>query len=161
MKIEIELDELTKEEQETVKRLAKKKEKPYFVPNKQERYFFILSDATFDDSMCHGDIMDIGAVSIGNCFKTEKEAKEAITRLKMQTKWKRLSLEAGEADNPWDEEHEHHFAYWNYVEEEICYYHHCLGNSGQIYFPSEKSLEAAIAKLGEENVKKYIFGVTE
>ena len=46
MKIEIELDNLTVEEQETVKRLATKKKKPYFVPKEQERYFFCHSGGT-------------------------------------------------------------------------------------------------------------------
>lgn len=159
MKTEIELDNLTKEEQEIAKKLAEKK--VYWVPNVGEHYWYFkaVDDVFFTEN--NETEIDKFRISIGNCFKTEKEAKEAITRLKMQTKWKRLSLEAGEADNPWDGEHEHHFAYWSYSEEEICYYHHCFGNSGQIYFPFEKSLEAAIAKLGEENVKKYILGVTE
>lgn len=38
MKIEIELDNLSKEEQETVKRLAEKKKEPYWVPNVNEYY---------------------------------------------------------------------------------------------------------------------------
>lgn len=159
MKIEIELDELTKEEQETVKRLAEKAKRLYFVPNKQERYFFCHSGgevlATFNDSI-HDDF----AISIGNCFRTREEAEEAKTRLQMQAKWKRLSLEAGEADNPWDGECGH----WEvnyYVNDGINYDRMTTCQDGVVHFPTKNDLKAAIAELGEENVKKYILGVTE
>lgn len=158
--ITIELDNLTEEEQETVKRLAAKRKEPYFVPKEQERYFFCHSDgvvlATYNCS-----IHDEFEISIGNCFRTREEAEEAKIRLQMQTKWKRLSLGAGEADNPWDWEHKHYFVYWNSKGEILYTDFNDDFISQNTYFPTLKSLKAAIAELGEENVKKYILGVTE
>ena len=150
MKIEIELNNLTAEEQETAKRLAKKKEKPYFVPKEDDEYFGIAysGDIAFN-------------ISIGNCFRTKEEAKEALTRLQMQTKWKRLSLEAGEADNPWDGEHKHYEVWYSDCWNEIRINYIYSGRYGTVTFPSEDSIKAAIAEIGEENVKKYILGVEQ
>lgn len=158
--ITIDLDNLTAEEQETVKRLAEKK-KPYWVPEKGETYFLIdeygFTADTRNDKL-NGDNF---AISIGNCFRTREEAEEAVTRLRMQTKWKRLSLEAGEADNPWDGKHKHYYAYWDSYEKKIGNDYNSGLIDGLIHFPSEESLKAAIAEIGKENVKKYILGVTE
>lgn len=159
MKIEIELDNLTAEEQETVKRLAEKK-KAYWVPEHMEKYFHIITCGDIARDNNDGNDYDMFNLSIGNCFKTEKEAKEAIKRMQMQTKWKRLSLEAGEADNPWDGGCGH----WEvtyYVKDGIGYDEMTTCQDGVIHFPTEKSIKAAIKELGEENVKKYILGVEE
>lgn len=157
--ITIDLDNLTAEEQETVKRLAAKKN-PYFVPKEQEKYYFCHSDgvvlATYNCS-----IHDEFEISIGNCFRTREEAEEAKTRLQMQTKWKRLSLEAGEADNPWDGKHNHYFVFWNLEDEILDTDCNITMIFQKTYFPTFKSLKAAISELGEENVKKYILGVEE
>lgn len=160
MKIEIELDNLTKEEQETVKRLAKKK-KPYWVPKKGETYFLIDEFGFVSTEHNNGTNGDGFAISLGNCFRTREEAEEAITRFKMQTKWKRLSLEAGEAENPWDGGHLHYLAYWDCTNKKIGNDCHTQWINGATPFPSKESLQAAIAELGEENVKKYILGVEE
>lgn len=159
--ITIELDNLTAEEQETVRRLAEKKKEPYFVPVKGEKYFLIDGCGFID--VAHNDEMDGDGftISIGNCFRTEEEAKEAKIRLQMQTKWRRLSLEAGEADNPWDGDRRHWFAYWHCRSKEIRYDFSDIWKQEKTYFPSEESLEAAISEFGEENVKKYIFGVND
>lgn len=161
MKTEIDLDNLTAEEQEIAKRLSEKK-KPYWVPKNGEPFWYInnVGDAEcscFDYSISEHRFY----LAIGNYFKTEEEAKEAMTRMQMQTKWKRLSLEAGEADNPWDGKHKHVFTFWDYLNEtldidfnEVCF-------SEKTYFPTADSIKAAIAELGEENVKKYILGVND
>lgn len=155
--ITIELDNLTAEEQKTVKRLAKKKKLPYFVPEYKEIYYYLGSDGSVCISTNCEDDVDGWNFSTGNCFRTKEEAEEAKIRLQMQTKWKRLSLEAGEADNPWDGKHEHWAVCFN--NDALYYWDFVNMNYGTTYFPSLKSLEAAIAELGEENVKKYILGV--
>lgn len=159
--ITIELDNLAAEEQETIKRLAKKKKKPYWVPKNGETYFRIDEYGFIDYTQNDEKDDDNFAISIGNCFRTREEAEEAKTRLQMQTKWKRLSLEAGEAENPWDCEHGHYFAYWDCVDEKIGNDFHIKWINGATNFPSAESIKAAIAELGEENVKNYIFGVEE
>lgn len=158
--ITIDLDNLTEEEQETVKRLAEKK-KPYWVPEKGETYFLIDEYGCIDYTQNDEKDGDDFTISIGNCFKTKEEAKEAITRLQMQTKWKRLSLEAGEAENPWDKKHGHWYLFYDSTTSIILIYNNVYLRNDSISFPTKESLEAAIDELGEENVKKYILGVEE
>lgn len=158
--ITIELDNLTEKEQETVKRLAEKKN-PYFVPKKGEAYYNVSGYGCIAKTQNEKFDGDDFAISIGNCFCTVAEAREAITRLQMQMKWKRLSLEAGEAENPWDGKHEHYYVYWDSADKKIDNDYHDMWKDGQIFFPSEKSLKAAIDEIGEENVKKYILGVND
>lgn len=161
MKIEIELDNLTKEEQETVKRLAEKKKKAYWVPNVDERYWYLrdIGDVFITENNETG--VDDFRISIGNCFKTEKQAREAFIRMQMQTKWKQLSLEAGEADNSWDGKHKHYYAYWDCRGKKLRYDYNDIWIQERIYFPSAESIYTAITELGEENVKRYILGVME
>lgn len=158
--ITIDLDNLTAEEQETVRRLAEKRV-PYWKPKEKEKYFVITEDADIDSYAWCDDRNDNASFALGNCFKTEKEAKEAIKKLQMQTKWKRLSLEAGEADNPWDGENMHWFAYWHCLSKELRYDFSGMWKQEKTYFHSKESLKAAIAELGEENVKKYILEVND
>lgn len=158
--VTISLDNLT-EEQKTVLRLEEKN-KPYRVTEDGEPFWYI-TDSGYTQYGCfsYGIPEHRFYLEIGNCFRTEAEAEEAVIKLKMQTKWKGLSLEAGEADNPWDGEHEHWAVCLNSGsnKDTLHYWVNEYVNTGTTYFPSKKSLNSAIAELGEENVKKYILGV--
>lgn len=164
MKLEVDLKNLSETEKEKLLALVKKASKepavPYFIPEIGDTYYYITGSSahytTWDD-----DFIDRDWFAIGNCFQTEDDAKEAIIRMQMQTKWKRLSLDAGEAENPWDCEHEHFFALWNCVAQKLETVSNEFSICEKTYFPSEASLKDAIADLGEENVKKYILGVME
>lgn len=157
--VTIDLDNLTAEEQEAVKQLAEKKKKPYWVPKYGDIYYYLGSDGSICTTIDYEDAVDKWNSFTENCFETEEEAEEAIMRLQMQTKWKRLSLEAGEADNPWDGEHKHWVVF--FANGALHYWDHTSINYGVTHFPSRESLEFAVAELGEENVKKYILEVEE
>lgn len=162
MKIEIELDNLMADEQEMAKKLAKlaKKEKKNSIwkPQIGDTYYFIdgssANYSTWDD-----DFIDRDWFAIGNCFQTKEEAEEALIKIQMQTKWKQMSLEAGEADNPWDRKHNHYFVEWDTEDKKLDIDCNAIFFTQKTYFPTEESLEAAITELGEENIKKYILGV--
>lgn len=156
--VTINLDNLTTEERETVRRLAKKN-KSYWMPEDGEPFWYI-NNAGYVEYGCFSYAIPEHRfyLEIGNCFRTEWEAEEALTRLKMQTKWKRLSLEAGEAVNPWNGKHKHWVVCFD---NGLCYLDYTCANYGTTHFPSRESLDSAVAELGEENVKKYILGVEE
>lgn len=164
MKLDINFKNLSETEKEKLLALIEKasnKPAPYFIPQKREEYWFVAENGEIRHYMYRDYIEDIHAFETGNCFRTEEEAEEARTRIKMQAKWKRLSLEAGEADNPWDGEHKHYFVFWNFKGEILYTDFDNDFISQKIYFPTEESLNDAIAELGEKNVKKYILGVKE
>lgn len=107
----------------------------------------------------YNDESDIEAYELGNVFRTEEEAKEEITRRKILTKWKRLSIESGENENPWDREHGHYTVYFS--KDRVLIQCIVANKMSTTYFASKRSIIHAISEIGENNVKKYILEVNE
>ncbi|WP_270593978.1 hypothetical protein [Faecalibacillus faecis] len=105
--------------------------------------------ATWDNFM-----IDDYRRNMGNCFLTEKEAKFEVERRKVEAillKYGRREFKQGE---------ENHYMYCNLLESSIefdCYKD--IQHQGIIYFDTEKLCQQAIEEAGEDNIKKYIFGV--
>lgn len=96
-----------------------------------------------------------------DCFyykEDAEDAEEAIRREKL-AEWKRLSILAGEGDNPWDGHNHHWYCYFSVLTGtvEIASYWSC--RTSDVCFPTAASLKAAIDEMGEDNIKKYILGV--
>ncbi len=94
--------------------------------------------------------------NIGNCFLTKEEAKFEVERRKVEAillKYGRREFKQGE---------ENHYMYCNLLESSIefdCYKD--IQHQGIIYFDTEKLSQQAIEEAGEDNIKKYIFGVVD
>lgn len=159
--IKINMDNLTAEERETLIKLVEKANKlksRVWAPKDGEKYWFITTTDGIDDAYA-GNIISNQRWLIGNCFPTKEAAQEEVTRREMLTRWKRLSIEAGEEENPWDEISDHWFVFYDCGMQSLMHSTYCIVRTGDIFFPTKESLTAAIAELGEENVKKYILGV--
>ena len=90
--------------------------------------------------------------SIGNVFETEGEAEFAVEKLKIEAELRKHS-------RPFEEGKNNYFMVFdtNYNSVDI------LGMSysrvqGVIYFESEEKVQQAIETVGEDRIKKYIFG---
>lgn len=100
--------------------------------------------------------VDSGMRNIGNCFLTKEEAKFEVERRKVEAillKYGRREFKQGE---------ENHYMYCNLLESSIeydCYKD--IQHQGIIYFDTEKLCQQAIEEAGEDNIKKYIFGVVD
>lgn len=162
--IEVNMENLNEEERKQLLSLiekANKTNKKYWKPRNGEEYFSIGICDNVLHQVWKEDCFDRSSFEIGNVFKTKDEAEEEIKRRKILAKWKQLSVESGEEDNPWDSNNGHHLVSFNVKEKllrrsEVYNIHYC-----GIYFKTAKSLEDAIKEIGEENVKKYILGVKE
>lgn len=163
--IKVNFENLSQVERETLMKLVEKGSKPKSrVPHPtQQNKGYVVN--VWSSSVTRGDVyMDeyLQRVDeLGLWFPTREEAEEEITRLKMLTKWKHLSIEAGEADNPWDGKRWHWTVAWDSVDRSFYYQRYGCTVYATTFFPTVKSLKAAIAELGEDNVKKYILGVKE
>ena len=163
-KITISMENLTKEEREQLMKLVKKasegKESKIWKPKDGQGYYTI-----FNGEICNyywnGVSFDEQAFAVGDVFLTREEAVEELERRKILTQWKRLSVEAGEEENPWDANNCHWYVFYKSNLKEIDIDFYSEFNLGIVYFPSLESLENAIQIIGEENVKKYILGVKE
>src|SRR5699024_6155970 len=99
--------------------------------------------------------LDLNRYRIGNMFKTEKEAEFAVEKLKVEAELRKYSRPFKYGD--WNFE-----MLWNNHENNIE-----LDRSGYvvrqsvIYFESGEIAEKAIESVGEERIKKYIFGMED
>ena len=92
-------------------------------------------------------------LAIGNVYQTENEAVLAIEKLKVEAELRKFS-------RPFKEDEYNYFiqihpSHNNIVTESDDYYQ----TQGTIYFESTTIANEAIDTVGEERIKKYIFGV--
>ena len=136
-----ELEEQAKEERE--------------FPQDGDAYWYInpLGFAFHDE--WSGFITERHKIEIGNVFKTKEQADFAVEKLKVEAELQKFGrpFKCGEIN---------HYIFLNTDNE-------CLDvvglsysqYQGTIYFESRKKANEAVESVGEERIKKYIFGVEE
>lgn len=162
--IKLNIENLSAAEREQLMALAEKANKAknkIWKPKYHYTYYTINKHGNIIYQTWSNDEYDIGAYELGNVFRTKEGAEEELNRRKILTKWKRLSIEAGEDKNPWDGNNEHFFMYFDVVRDKLITKSFVAVHMASIFFPSEESLENAITEIGEDNVKKYILGIKE
>ena len=123
-------------------------------PQDGEEYWYIDDDAEVMNIEWYDSEYSRGRVSIGNIFRNEKEAEFAVGKLKVEAELRKFSrpFENGK------------FNYYislsvddDVVEAKVQFIgFYC--SQGTIYFESEEKAQQAIEAVGEERIKKYIFG---
>lgn len=162
--ITLNLNNLTEAERETLMALVKKSNKPeskFWKPKYGEQYWSINSAGGMEHYTWCDDSYDEGAWNMGNVFSTREIAEEEIKRNEIMVKWRRLSIEAGELENPWDGNHNHWCAYYDYVIKKIetIATSARIRHANEICFPTSQSLVAAVKEIGEADFTKYVLGV--
>lgn len=158
--ITLNLNNLTEAERETLMALVKKGNEPklrVWKPKRGEQYWSIVECGRVDHYTWCDDHYDQNAYKFGNVFSTKEIAEEEVKRNEIMVKWRRLSIEAGELENPWDGDHYHWFV--DIFKDEV----HCCRTKtmrvGQVCFPTKESIEAAIEEVGKPNIWRYVLGV--
>ena len=134
-----ELEELAKEEQE--------------FPQVGDIYWRIDDNGSVDNSIYNDYYTDNHRQAIGNFFQTKQQAEFAVEKLKVEAELRKFS-------RPFKEDEYNYFiqihpSHNNIVTESDDYYQ----TQGTIYFESTTIANEAIDTVGEERIKKYIFGV--
>ena len=149
--MEKELAELKKE--------LEKKDKGVWKPEQGENYYAINygcrvgSYTNSNPSHSHFDI--------GNCYKTQEEAKGMANYIKY-TNLLRKYVEEHSEPLDWESNYDKFWISYDYYTRAVVIDHDDVyPNQGTIYASSEEVLEEAIECVGEENIKKHIFGVEE
>ena len=162
--ITVNMENLSEEEREQLMKIIKKSngcKRKVWKPECNKKYW-IINGFRVVDSSWNNDNVDYGCYEIGNCFKTEKEAKFALEKLKVEAELRRFAEENNECEIDWtDKKHEKWFIFYNCKEEIIdtlYVYDLCICN---ICFTSEEIARQAIKSIGEERLKKYYFGVED
>lgn len=133
--------------------------KEFLIPPKPnlkygDRYWFIDSYGNVCTGIWKNDKVDNGRRTIGNCFLTKEEAEFEVERRKVEA----ILLKYGSRDFEYSENN--NYMYYEHGESsiEIGHYRSCQDQGG-IYFDTEELCQQAIDEAGEDNIKKYIFGV--
>ena len=94
-------------------------------------------------------------LSIGNVYQTENEAVLAVEKLKVKAELRKFS-------KPFEDDISDWYIFYD-TESQRIYTDsrmYCQ-TQGAIYFESEQVAQQAIKSVGEERIKKYIFGVED
>lgn len=160
--IKVNLDNLTNEERETLLKLVEKGNKANKKREKFETYYFISDKGTICCKSASGVVNEI-RYNLGNYFQTKEEAEFVGKKQLIYQKLKDYALEHNTEEIDWNNLGQ--FKWFirydsNYKEIRYCWTRFSI-YINQIYFTSEEIARAAVKEVGEDNIKKYLFGVKE
>ena len=156
MNIQERIESLETEFAEKIKALKAEAQREDEFPQEGDSFYSISETGNIEGGMIWGGYpVDMNRMAIGNVFKTEDEAEFALEKLKVEAELRKFS-------RPFE------YGKFNY-----CLLFDIDGNNfrtdvtsycpsqGAIYFESEEKAQEAVSTVGEERVKKYIFGVED
>ncbi|AXY81143.1 hypothetical protein AVP_27 [Aerococcus phage vB_AviM_AVP] len=149
MNTQDEIKELKKRIAELEEQTKKEREFPQYL----DTYWIIEDSTEVSTYVWEGDDFDNQHLPIGNVFKTEEQAKFTIEKLKVEAELRKYS-------DSWDlEKTQYTFSFnWEFGAFEVEYPDYNQ-YPDSYYFDSINSLQLALETVGEERIKKYIFGV--
>ena len=145
------IEELEKELLELKEQVKEQQE----FPQSGERYWYSNGGGMVNSCFWKSEQFDLNRYRIGNMFKTEKEAEFAVEKLKVEAELQKFG-------RPFKEDEYNYFiqihpSHNNIVVESDDFYQ----TQGTIYFESTTIANEATDTVGEERIKKYLFGVEE
>lgn len=133
-------------------------------PKEREPYYYVENNGeTLGDCNSNHQV-DKDRICLGNCFKTQEEAKHMVEKLKVINELKKFALENNEAEIDWENRRQTKYLItYDYVckELEIAYYYYTQYLPFNIYFTSREITQKAIETIGEDRIKKYYFDVED
>lgn len=160
--IKVNLENLTNEERETLLKLVEKGNKTNKRRERLETYYFISDKGAICCKCALGAVNEI-RYRLGNYFQTEEEAEFARNKQLIYQQLKDYALEHTTEEFDWNSPNQFKWfiRYDNKYKKIIYSWTRYSIDINQIYFISEKIVREAVEKVGEYNIKKYLFGVNE
>lgn len=154
MNIQERIEALETEFAEKIKALKAEAQQEKEFPKDGDKYWYIGKIGTGCWGVWEDSSVDKHLKSIGNVFETEVEAEFAVEKLKVEAELRKYSrpFKYGQPNcNIILSDNENVGTdYWNGIK-----------TQGVIYFESEEKAQQAISTVGDDRIKKYIFGVEE
>lgn len=164
--ITVNMENLTNEEREQLLKLVKKSneatKKRWRAKNNKVYYFINYNNKidTLKEINCN---VDKALFEFGNYFKTKEEAEFELQKRLVYQELKDYALEHNEYELDWEDETQiKWYITYDYDAKPESFNYYCvrtLCDIGQIYFSSEKIAREAVKTVGEDRIKKYLFGV--
>ncbi len=133
-------------------------------PKKGDRYYYIYHTGFIFYCGYSEDNMDRAIINIGNCFKTEEDAKYMVEKLKVIHELQKFANENNEKEIDWKNKTQYkYYLVYDTEDEELYvdYAVYCKREPLNIYFTSSKIAKRAIEEIGEDRIKKYYFNVED
>lgn len=142
--------------------------KKYWEPKKGDKYcdkYYYISNTGFIFYYGYNeDNIDKALINIGNCFKTEEEAKHMVEKLKIIHELQKFAYQNNEKEIDWNDAKQYKYCLVYDVEhKKVCidYKTYVKSEPFNIYFTSLDIARKAIKTIGEDRIKKYYFDVEE
>lgn len=162
--ITVNMESLSEEEREQLMKIIKKSDgckRKVWKPECDKNYW-IINGFRVVNSSWDNDNVDYRRYEIGNCFKTEKEAKFALEKLKVETELRRFAEENNECEIDWTDRKQNKWLIcYNYDSKNIDTGYDNTLRTHYIYFSSKEIAKQAIKHIGEERLKKYYFRIED
>ena len=151
MNVQEELKKLKKRISELEQQVEQEQE----FPQNNDEYWYINDEGEVFDTFYDNHYIDRYHQEIGNIFKTEEQAEFAVEKLKVENDLRKFS-------RPFEEDEYNSFIEL-YMPDKTLSVDDCeyWQKQGVIYFESDKKAQQAIDAVGEDRIKKYLFGVEE
>lgn len=142
-------------------------EKKVWKPKKGESYWYICNAGNIVDDTNDNTKTDEDRFSIGNCFKTQEEAKHMVEKLKVIRELKDFALENNEEEIDWNNVEQDKYTL---VLRDTDNYKRILEFNARLFeqaspfnicFTSEEICKQAAEKVGIERILKYYFDIKE
>ena len=140
--------------------IQEEEEKKWWKPEKRTQYYVIHGDGDVERICYTNNPSDNRAIFMGNCFKTEEEAKFMVEKLKVIHELEVYAYENNTEKIDWNNFNQtKYFIIYNPTKDTInVTFHNALKSLPfAVYFTSEKVAKKAIDAIGEERIKKYYF----
>ena len=124
-------------------------------PQVGDTYWRIDDKGSVDNNFYKDYYTDNHRQAIGNFFKTEEQAEFAVEKLKVEAELRKYS-------RPYEHGRFNYFLFFDIESDRLVadFTSYCPPQ-GAIYFETEEKTQKAIESVGEERIKKYIFGVED
>ena len=151
MNLQMEINSLKQRVAELEKQVEQEKE----FPQEDDMFWFINIFGKPIGSTLGESTTNKQLIEIGNIFKTEEQAEFAVEKLKVEAELRKFS-------RPFEYGKFNHYLFLDIDGDSFRtdFTSYCPPQ-GAIYFESEEKAQQAISTVGEERIKKYIFGVED
>ena len=143
----------TQEEIKQLKKRIAELELAQGFPQQDNTYWYVGMRGNIFTSQWEGYPSEVAMLKFGNIFRTEDQAKFALEKLKVEAELRKYSGPASEGSA-----YIYRLADTNQIGLGVKFYSQ---SQGTIYFESAEKAQQAIEAVGEERIKKYLFGVEE
>lgn len=151
-----ELKKLKEEFEQRIRELEDKYKPKEEFPKEEDYFWYIIADGEVCGSIWDGSTLNKKMFEFGNVFKTEEEAEFEVERRKILRKLEKMG-------RPFEPDKYNFSIYYDYLARELDTFEYTVTHSayGDFYFNTEEEAQQAINIIGEDRIKKHLFGVEE